>query len=138
MQRPLNILSVDNQSSVGLSLRYALESFNRKVTSALNAAEALAKITEHSEPYDVVIIDNKMPGMSGLDFVRDLRARDFGGKIIVLAAQLTDENRRAYAGLNVDTIFLKPFDLHQLREVVDLPKAAEQPGMLAGSIASAR
>ena len=41
--------------------------------------EAWAKIDEHSEPFDVVIIDDKMPGMSGLDFVRGLCAWDFGG-----------------------------------------------------------
>ena len=44
---------------------------------------------------------------------------NFGGKIIVLSAHLTDENRRAYAELKVDMMLTKPFDVQELREVVD-------------------
>jgi len=44
---------------------------------------------------------------------------NFGGKIIVLSAHLTDENRRAYAELNVDTMLTKPFDVQELRDVID-------------------
>src|SRR5438270_107167 len=73
----------------------------------------------NSEPFDVVIIDHKMPKVSGIELVQRLRAANFGGKIIVLSAHLTDENRRAYAELNVDTLLTKPFDVHELREVVD-------------------
>ena len=36
-----------------------------------------------------------------------------------LSAHLTDENRRAYGELNVDTMLTKPFDVHELRELVD-------------------
>ena len=43
----------------------------------------------------------------------------FGGKIIVLSAHLTDENRRAYAELNVNMMMTKPFDVHELRGLVD-------------------
>jgi DNA-binding response OmpR family regulator len=115
----LNILSVDDEFRVAHALAFALSSSERKLTLAFSADEALAKVTDHSEPFDVVIIDHKMPKVSGIELVQHLRAANFDGKIIVLSAHLTYENRRAYAELNVDTMLTKPFDVHELREVVD-------------------
>jgi DNA-binding response OmpR family regulator len=66
-----------------------------------------------------------MPRVSGLEFVRRLRAKNFGGKIVVLSAYLTEENRRAYMELKVDKMLAKPFDVRELREAIDnVAKAA--------------
>jgi DNA-binding response OmpR family regulator len=119
MGKPMNILSVDDEFRVAHALAFALSNSERKLTLASSADEALAKVTDDSEPFDVVIVDHKMPKVSGLELVQRLRAVQFGGKIIVLSAHLTDENRRAYAELNVNTMIAKPFDVHELREVVD-------------------
>jgi DNA-binding response OmpR family regulator len=119
MGKPLNILSVDDEFGVAHALAFALSNPARKLTLALNGHEALARVSEHREPFDVVIVDHKMPKMSGIQLVRQLRAENFGGKIIVLAAHLTDENRHAYTELNVDTMLTKPFDVRELREAVD-------------------
>jgi DNA-binding response OmpR family regulator len=60
-----------------------------------------------------------MPGLSGLELVRRLRVDGFAGKIVVLSAHLTDENRRAYCELKVDGLVEKPFDVRKLREVIN-------------------
>jgi DNA-binding response OmpR family regulator len=117
--KPLNILSVDDEFGVAHALAFALSNPTRKLTIAFSADEALDKVSDGSGSFDVVIIDHKMPKMSGLQLVRHLRAEDFAGKIIVLSAHLTDENRRAYAALNVDTMLSKPFDVSELRGAVD-------------------
>jgi len=117
--KPLNILSVDDEFCVAHALAFALSDPARKLTLAFSADEALAKVSNHSEPFDVVIIDHKMPKVSGIELVQSLRAVQFGGKIIVLSAHLTDENRRAYAELKVDTMLTKPFDVQELRDVID-------------------
>lgn len=119
MGKPLNILSVDDEFRVAHALAFALSNPDRKLTLAFSADEALAKVSDHSDSFDLVIIDHKMPKMSGLQLVQHLRAANFGGRIIVLSAHLTDENRCAYAELNVDTMLSKPFDVYELREVVD-------------------
>jgi DNA-binding response OmpR family regulator len=117
--KPLNILSVDDEFRVAHALAFALSSSERKLTLAFSADDALAKVSNNSEPFDVVIIDHKMPRVSGIELVQRLRAVQFGGKIVVLSAHLTDENRRAYAELNVNTMITKPFDVHELRGLVD-------------------
>ena len=120
MGKPLNILSVDDEFRVAHALAFALCNPARKLTLAFSADEALSKMNNnHAEPFDVVIVDHKMPQVSGIEFVQRLRAVQFGGKIIVLSAHLTDENRRAYAELNVSTMIAKPFDVHELRELMD-------------------
>jgi DNA-binding response OmpR family regulator len=117
--KPLNILSVDDEFRVAHALAFALSSPARKLTLASSAEEALVKVSNHSEAFDVVIVDHKMPRVSGVELVQRLRAANFTGKIIVLSAHLTDENRRLYAEFKVDTMLSKPFDVHELREVVD-------------------
>jgi DNA-binding response OmpR family regulator len=117
--KPLNILGVDDEFRVAHALAFALSNPERKLTLAFSADEALAKVSERSESFDVMIIDHKMPKMSGIELVRRLRGANFGGRIIVLSAHLTDENRGAYAELNVDMMLSKPFDVYELRDVVD-------------------
>ena len=119
MGKPLNILSVDDEFRVAHALAFALSNPARRLTLAFSADEALSKVNKQAEPFDLVIVDHKMPQVSGIEFVQRLRAVQFGGKIIVLSAHLTDENRRAYAELNVDTMLTKPFDVHELRDLVD-------------------
>jgi DNA-binding response OmpR family regulator len=117
--KPLNILSVDDEFRVAHALAFTLSNSERKLTLAFSADEALVKMADHSQAFDVVIIDHTMPKVSGIELVRRLRAANFGGKIVVLSAHLTDENRSAYAELKVDTMLTKPFDVHELREVID-------------------
>lgn len=125
MDQPLNILAVDDEPSVGHALSFVLGGASRKLTTALDGDEALRRVATDWPPFDIIITDNNMPRLSGLELVRRLRADNFRGKIVVLSAFLTDENRRAYAELNVDRLLAKPFDVRELRAAIDsLEKAA--------------
>jgi CheY-like chemotaxis protein len=118
MGRPLNILAVDDEVSVAKSLSFVLAGPGRTLSTAGNGEEALARIAE-PPPVDVIITDNNMPRLSGLELVRCLRAKGFPGRIVVLSAHLTEENRRAYGELKVDRMLAKPFDVAQLRGVIE-------------------
>ena len=89
-----------------------------KVVRANSGWEALIKIGATAKPFDVVITDHRMPRMTGLELVRQLRARNFGGKILVLSAHLSDEDIRAYEELNVDMMMSKPFDFEELQQAM--------------------
>jgi YesN/AraC family two-component response regulator len=67
-----------------------------RVTRASDGWEALMKIGVSKRTFDVVITDHRMPRMSGLELVRQLRKRAFNGKILVLSAHLSDEDIKAY------------------------------------------
>ena len=60
-----------------------------------------------------------MPRFSGLELVRELRARKFGGKVVVLSAHLGENNIKAYHELGVNMLISKPFDVNELRRTID-------------------
>jgi DNA-binding response OmpR family regulator len=115
----LRLLAVDNEPSVITSLRFVFGPPRYDLTTLVDAKEALAQIDEATEPFDVVIVDQKMPNLTGSEFVSAIRERGVMSKVIVLSAHVTDEIRRVYGDLDVQEIFEKPFDLPQLRAAVD-------------------
>jgi DNA-binding response OmpR family regulator len=116
----LNILAVEDETAVAQLLALVLGGPNCKVATASNAEKALAKIDAAKRPFDVVITDHRMPRVSGLELVRELRARKFGGKVVVLSAHLAEDNIKAYQKLGVNMLISKPFDVDELRKTIDV------------------
>ena len=67
----------------------------------------------------MIIIDEKMPHLTGVELVEEIRKRRFAGKIMVLSAHLSPEIREAYEQMDVDLILDKPFNIHDLRLALD-------------------
>lgn len=116
---PYRILAVDNEPSVAVSLKYVFAKPRYEVSSAESGPAALAMLDAHSDPYDLIIVDQKMPNLTGVELVDAIRKRGIPGNIIVLSAHVLPEIREAYERLNVQAIFPKPFDLNELRTAVD-------------------
>jgi two-component system response regulator (stage 0 sporulation protein F) len=110
---------VDNEPSVILSLRFVFAGPRYELTCAENGNAALAKLNANLDLYDVIIVDQKMPNLTGLELVRAIRLRGINGKIIVVSAHLSSEIREAYEGLDVHMMFSKPFNVEELRSAVD-------------------
>jgi DNA-binding response OmpR family regulator len=123
MDAPLRILAVDNEPSVTLSLRFVFAEARYELTCVDNGNAALAKLDVNSDLYDVIIVDEKMPKLTGLELVGAIRKRGITGKIIVVSAHLTSEIRAAYKRMGVHVMFSKPFNVEALRSAVD-PLAA--------------
>jgi DNA-binding response OmpR family regulator len=120
METALKILAVDDEPSIATSMHYIFERPRYDLSSACDANDALAQLSANPAPFDVIITDNNMPHISGVELVRKLREQSFGGKIMVLSAHLNTEIREAYTQMKVDVILDKPFDIHQLREAMNL------------------
>ena len=119
MHAPLRILAVDNEPSVILSLRFVFAGPRYEVTCVENGEAALARLDDNSNGYDVMIVDQKMPHLTGAELVRALRERGDNGKIIVVSAHLSSEIRETYERMDVHEIFPKPFNVEALRSAVD-------------------
>ena len=118
MSDPLQILVVEDEKLIAHMIAMVLGGPAAKVARAANGWEALIKIGGTPRPFDVVITDHRMPRMTGLQLVRRLRAQNFGGKILVLSAHLSDEDIRAYEELSVDMLMSKPFDFDELQQAM--------------------
>jgi len=115
----LRILAVDNEPSVLTSLRFVFGFPRYDLTTVKGGEEALAQLEKTGEPFDVIIVDQRMPHLTGSELVAAIRKRGVTSKIIVLSAHITEEMRRVYEQLDVQYIFEKPFDLTEFRAAVD-------------------
>ena len=125
------ILVVEDENELAHMVAMVLGGPAANLTTAANGWEALMRIGAASQPFDVVITDHRMPRMTGLDLVRRLRTQNFGGKILVLSAHLSDEVIREYDELSVDMMMTKPFDFDELQEAMAFLN--KKPSVLAGA-----
>jgi DNA-binding response OmpR family regulator len=116
---PLRILTVDDEPSITQSMRFIFGASRFQVTGTETPADALARIDANPEAYDVIIIDQKMPRLTGVELVHEIRKRPFSGKIMILSAHLSPDVRNAYEELDVDVMIEKPFDINELRSMVN-------------------
>lgn len=134
---PLNILLAEDERAVAFSIAFALKCDSHKVQTVADGGQALASIRVEPDAFDLLITDHSMPGMTGVELVQRLREESYRGKIMVLSAHLSSENRAAYEALAVDAMVSKPFDVHDLRATVTRlanwigPAAGEKPVRLS-------
>ncbi len=83
------LLVVDDNTGVRLVLRAKLEMMGWNVDEAGSGDEALARY--RAAVPDMVILDQRMPGRSGLEVAKELRTLGFNGCIIIYSAYLTPE-----------------------------------------------
>lgn len=125
MERTLRILAVDNEPSVTTSLRYVFAGPRYEMTAVASGEDALGKLDAGLDQFDVIIVDQKMPNLTGAELVTAMRRRGLRSKIIVLSAHLAPDIRAAYEQMDVHFMFEKPFDLTALRGAVE--SVAAQP-----------
>ena len=115
---PFNILIAEDEPSVAFSVSFALKADGHKVEIVADGEEALFDLASKPGAFDVLITDHNMPHLNGVELVKRLRDTAFRGKIVILSAHLSDENRAAYLALGVDMMIPKPFDVHLLRATI--------------------
>jgi DNA-binding NtrC family response regulator len=86
------------------------------VSSAASASEALEQVRSHDP--DVVLSDLKMPGMDGLELLREIRARFPEIPVVLLTAHGTVETAVEAMKLGAHDFLTKPFDRDRVLEVV--------------------
>jgi DNA-binding response OmpR family regulator len=78
------ILVIDDEASIRKSFELALEDSGYQVDTASSGAEGLEK--KRSQPYDLIFLDLKMPGMSGVETLREIRKIDEAVLIYIVTA----------------------------------------------------
>ncbi len=109
------ILIVDDDRSIRYSLKRMLED-NFSVLTAQNGEEALARVKE-STP-DLVIMDIKMPGRSGIEVLKEIKLVDPKSLVILMTAYGTTETAIEAMKYGAFDYILKPFPIPQMKELV--------------------
>ena len=108
------ILIVEDEEPLTLLLRYNLEAAGYTVDSAARGDEAELKLRE-TRP-DLVLLDWMLPGLSGIEICRRLRARPATAQlpIIMLTARGEETERIRGLGTGADDYVVKPFSVPEL------------------------
>ena len=112
------VLLVDDEERLLKSLGRALRDDGHEVATAQTAAEAERRLTERG--FDVLVVDNRMPGRTGLELVRDLAATPEAERpqIVMMTAHATVENAIEAMKLGAFDYLQKPFEVDELLVVV--------------------
>jgi DNA-binding response OmpR family regulator len=126
---PMNILLAEDERAVAFSIAFALKTDGHNVQVVADGWQALASINVEPDRFGLLITDHSMPGLTGVELIQRLREESFRGKIMVLSAHLSAENRAAYEALAVDAMVSKPFDVHELRATITRLAYGIRPGV---------
>ncbi len=112
------ILLVDDEEPVRGFLKRGLEIDGHAVTTAIDGADALDRLTEVNGAFDLHLTDIRMPLMDGIALALAAK-RDYPALTILLMTGFADQRERA-KGLEaiVADVLTKPFSLVDLRGVV--------------------
>lgn len=121
-----NLLIVDDERSIRLSLRTILSNFGFDIVEAARGEEALALV--RSAQFDAVLLDINMPGMGGIEVCRIMRKASPRLPIVMLTVQGGEDRKVEALDAGADDYITKPF---QLRELTARLRAAVRRNKLA-------
>src|ERR1700750_188404 len=108
------ILIIEDEEPLTLLLRYNLEAEGYEVDTSARGDEAEIKLKE--TPPDLLVLDWMLPGLSGIELCRRLRARDETKKLPILMLTARGEEYERIRGLSpgADDYVVKPFSVPEL------------------------
>jgi len=109
------LLAEDNPINALLA-RTLLEREGCKVDRVAAGDQAVAALS--SDSYDLILMDLRMPGMSGIEAAQALRAKGVTAPIVALTADAFDEDRRACLAAGMNDFLVKPLTHGALRDVL--------------------
>ena len=113
---PLNILVVDDQSSVLELLRAVLESDGHTVDTAGDGESGVDKL--RAGFHDLVIMDLRMPGIDGIEALQLMKGSSPQTGVIMMTAYASVETAVSAMKLGAYDYITKPIDIDEVRRVI--------------------
>ena len=130
-----SILIVEDEEALALLLRYNLEAAGYQVETVARGDDAEVRLHESSP--DLVILDWMLPGISGIELCRQLRARPQTRQlpIIMLTARGEESERVRGLAIGADDYVVKPFSVPELMARVSALLRRASPERVADVLA---
>lgn len=122
------LLAEDNEINALLALKL-LEGAGAESVWVRDGTKAVAEMRRvlagHEEPFDLILMDARMPEMDGLEAVRRIRAMEAAHprpthvRIVMLTANAFAEDRAAAMAAGADGFLAKPFERQKIQELVE-------------------
>ncbi len=108
----MRVLLVEDDELLGSGLSDALERVHYAHEWVRDGPSALRLAT--SSEFDLIILDLGLPGLDGIDVLKQLRARTNATPVLILSARDATRDRVLGLNLGADDYLVKPFDLDEL------------------------
>ncbi len=132
----MKILVVEDDPTVGPYVKRGLEEHQNHVDLVDDGLEALRLAS--GGLYDLLVLDLRLPGMTGLEIVRTLRDRGITTPILILTAQDAVDFKVQTLRAGADDYVTKPFAFEELLARVEAigrrPKQVAPPTLVVGSL----
>lgn len=115
--KKFSVLFVDDEELVRMSIGEDLKRMGGDVTLAKSGEEAVRLIRERSvnNPFDLVISDLKMPGLSGIDVLKEAKKANPGTMFIIITGYSSVESAIDSIRFDVDDYIQKPCKSKELK-----------------------
>lgn len=124
----MRILIADDNAINRELLIEVLSARGHSVTGACDGLAVLA--AAEKENFEVVLMDEEMPAMGGIEATRAMREKDLNGRnrpiIVGVSGNSTDADKKRCLSAGMDAFLAKPVPLEQLLEVIDFYGRASQ------------
>jgi DNA-binding NtrC family response regulator len=114
----IRVLIVDDEPLIRWSMAETLSDCGHTVAEAADAATALAAASEAEKPYDVILLDFRLPDSNDLTLLGQLRTRMPKAQIIMMTAFGTSELFQQAVQHGAYRVISKPFELDEVAELV--------------------
>ncbi|MDA7423636.1 response regulator transcription factor [Thalassococcus lentus] len=108
----MRITVVEDNEGLRKGLTYRLQDEGHSVDALSDGLEASSFLGQ--EESDLVVLDINLPGQTGLDVLRDMRARNDHRPVILLTARGETEDRVVGLDAGADDYLVKPFAMDEL------------------------
>jgi two-component system, chemotaxis family, chemotaxis protein CheY len=115
---PKKVLTVDDSASIRQMVTFTLKSAGYEVVEAVDGNGGLARA--QADSFDLILTDQNMPGMDGLNLIRALRKLPAYGTtpILMLTTESSDQMKSLGRAAGATGWLVKPFDPQKLLDVV--------------------
>jgi DNA-binding response OmpR family regulator len=108
------VLVADDSETILLLMQTRLEMEGHEVATAANGQEVIDAIQHSGGWTEVMLLDAMMPGKSGIDALRELRAAGVDTPALIVSAHQGEMDAASAEGLAIDGFVTKPIDFEEL------------------------
>jgi len=114
-----HILLIDDDEAVLSSIKYLLERLGCLVSDYTDQREALDAFCVDPSEFELVLVDYKMPSMSGIDVAREIRIMRSDMLIAITSGYIDNELRSLAEAIDVQYLIPKPCSVNELKSIVE-------------------
>ena len=109
-----SILIVDDEAALRLLLETTFTRKGYTVTTARDGLDAIDVLGRMNKRFEVVLLDLNMPGATGIEVLKVIKATHPESKVLILTGHLTPESRAEFEALGQRDFVRKPYTLDEL------------------------